>query len=118
MVPTTVLHSFIQVSERLYLGFDAYLLRHWTNELGGDTVNRSQATADWAAIQARMEEPVELDIWRAANLLVHQFGDEAETFAAHWLDLALDPGDPDGQFVRSWIKRAVVELQALEEARH
>jgi hypothetical protein len=81
-------------------------------------VNRSHAAEDWAAIRVRMEEPVEVDVWRAANLLVHQFGDEAETFAAHWADLVLDPGDADGQLVRSWIKRAVVELQALEEARH
>jgi hypothetical protein len=108
----------IQVSEWLHPGLEVYLLRHWANELGGDNVNLFHAAEDWATIRARMEEPVELDVWRAANLLVHQFGDEAETFAAHWADLALDADDPDGQFVRSWIKRAVVELQALEETRH
>jgi len=100
----------------------------------GENLNRSYAAEGWAAIRALMEEPVEVDVWRAANLLVHQFGDEAETFAAHWLDLvhglsrsihheslisalfhrlarrslessdcvsalALEPGDPNGQFV-------------------
>jgi hypothetical protein len=65
-----------------------------------------------------MEEPVEVDIWRAAHLLIHQRGDEAEIFAAQRVELMLDRGDPDRQFVWSWIRQAVVELQALEETRH
>jgi hypothetical protein len=64
-----------------------------------------------------MEEPVEVDIWRAANLLVHQFGEEAEAFAEQWADLMLDD-DQDGQLVWSWIRRAVVELQAPEVTQH
>jgi hypothetical protein len=65
-----------------------------------------------------MEEPVEVDVWRAANLLVHQFGDDAEAFAAQWADQMQDRDDQDGQIVWSWIQRAVVELQALEVTRH
>ena len=65
-----------------------------------------------------MEEPVEFDIWRAANLLVHQFGDEAEILAAQWAGQMLDRDDEDGQLVWSWIRQAVVELQALEIIRH
>ena len=51
----------------------------------------------WAAIRACMEEPVEVDIWRAGHLLIHQRGDEAEIFAAQRAELMLDRGDPDGQ---------------------
>jgi hypothetical protein len=87
------------------------------NEPGGNNVNRYHAE-DWAAIRARMEEPVEVDIWRAANLLVHQFGDEAETFVMQWADLMLERDDQEGQLVWSWIRRAVVELRALEVTQH
>ena len=75
-------------------------------------MKRSHSAEDLATIRARMEKPVEVDIWRAANLLIHQRGDEAEIFAAQRAELMLDRGDPDGQLVWSWIRRAVVELQA------
>ncbi|MGH9466566.1 MAG: hypothetical protein ACRD1Y_04365 [Terriglobales bacterium] len=39
----------------------------------------------------------ELDIWRAANLLIRQYGADAEIEAARHADLMLDCGDRDGQ---------------------
>ena len=54
----------------------------------------------------------ELDIWRAANLLIGQHGDGAEMEAARKADLMLDRGDRDGQLVWRRIRRAIVELQA------
>jgi hypothetical protein len=84
----------------------------------GSNVDRSHAAEDWAAIRTRMEEPIEVDIWRAANLLIHQFGDDAEIFAAQRAHLMLNRDDQDGQLVWSWIRRAVVELQTLEVASH
>ena len=54
----------------------------------------------------------ELDIWRAANLLIRQHGPDAEIEAARKADLMLDRGDRDGELVWLRIKRAIVELQA------
>ena len=54
----------------------------------------------------------ELEIWRAANLLIRQHGADAEIEAARKADLMLDRGDRDGQLVWLRIKRAIVELQA------
>ncbi len=54
----------------------------------------------------------DLDIWRAANLLIGQHGDEAELAAARRADLMLDRGDLEGQTVWKRIRRAIVELQA------
>ena len=54
----------------------------------------------------------DLDIWRAANLVIRQHGDDAEVEAARKSDLMLDRGDRDGQLVWLWIKRAIMELQA------
>ena len=56
----------------------------------------------------------DLDIWRAANLLVRQHGDEAEIEATRNLDLMLDRGDIEGQKVWRRIKRAIVDLQAAQ----
>lgn len=52
----------------------------------------------------------ELDILRAANLLIGQHGANAELFAAQRADLMLERGDREGQLI--WIVRAVAELQA------
>jgi hypothetical protein len=49
----------------------------------------------------------DLDVWRAANLLIKQYGDDAEIEAARKADLMLDRGDRDGQLVWLRIKRAV-----------
>ena len=55
----------------------------------------------------------DLDIWRAANLLMRrQHGDQAELEACRLADLMLDRGDHDGQVVWLRIRRAVGELQA------
>ena len=54
----------------------------------------------------------DLDIWRAANLLIRQHGLDAELEAAKRADLLLERGDLDGQFLWRRIRRAIVELQA------
>ncbi|HJU20470.1 MAG TPA: hypothetical protein VJ770_28795 [Stellaceae bacterium] len=61
-----------------------------------------------------METPSisDLDIWRAANLLIRQHGADAELVAAQRADLMLDRGDRDGQLVWMRIRRAIVALQA------
>ena len=54
----------------------------------------------------------DLDIWRAANLLIGRFVDGAELEAARLADLMRDWGDRDGELLWLRIKRAVVEWQA------
>jgi hypothetical protein len=54
----------------------------------------------------------DLDIWRAATLVIRQHGSDAELEAAKRADLMLERGDFDGQAVWKRIRRAVVELQA------
>ena len=54
----------------------------------------------------------DLDIWRAANLLIRKHGDDAELEAAKRADLMLERGDRDGQSVWSRIRRAIEALQA------
>jgi hypothetical protein len=55
----------------------------------------------------------ELDIWRAANLLIQQHGEDAEIVAAQRADQMLDRDDHDGQRVWLRIRRAIAELQAV-----
>lgn len=54
----------------------------------------------------------DLDIWRAANLLIVRYGADAEIEAATRADLMLERGDLDGQGVWKRIRRAIIELQA------
>jgi hypothetical protein len=54
----------------------------------------------------------DIDIWRAATMLVRQHGDDAEIVAAQRSDEMLDRGERDGQLVWLRIMRAVAELQA------
>jgi hypothetical protein len=54
----------------------------------------------------------ELDIWRAANLLIRRHGADAEIGAARRADLMLERGNREGQLVWMRIRRAIVELQA------
>src|SRR5205823_289528 len=54
----------------------------------------------------------DLDIWRAANLLIRQHGADAEIEAARKVDLMLERGDHDGQLVWMRIARAVAALTA------
>jgi hypothetical protein len=53
----------------------------------------------------------EIDIWRAANLLIRQHGQDAEIEAARKADLMLDRGDRDGEVLWLLIMRAIVTLQ-------
>jgi hypothetical protein len=54
----------------------------------------------------------EIDVWRAANMLIQRHGDGAELEAARLADLMIDRADRDGQMVWMQIRRAIVELQA------
>jgi hypothetical protein len=54
----------------------------------------------------------EIDIWRAANLLIQQHGNVAEIIAAQRADLMFERADHEGQRVWLRIRRAVAELQA------
>lgn len=54
----------------------------------------------------------DLDIWRAANLLISQHGDQAELEACRLADRMLDRGDRDGELVWLRVRRVIVELQA------
>ena len=53
-----------------------------------------------------------LDIWRAANLLIRKHGADAELEAAKRADLMLDRGHDDGRLLWARIRRAIEELQA------
>jgi hypothetical protein len=54
----------------------------------------------------------DVDVWRAANLLIRRFGEEAELEAARRADQMLERGDRDGQRVWMAIRQAVAQLQA------
>jgi hypothetical protein len=54
----------------------------------------------------------DLDIWRAANLLIKSHGANAELEAARRQDLMLDRGDDEGRLVWVRIRRAIEALQA------
>ena len=55
-----------------------------------------------------------LDIYRTANLLVTQHGEDAPIRAAMRADAMLEAGDLDGYAVWKRIMRAVGELQGTE----
>ena len=52
----------------------------------------------------------ELDIYRAANILVKEYGQQAPLMAASRIDALLALGDVDGQRVWKAVLRAVNEL--------
>ncbi len=54
----------------------------------------------------------ELDIWRAANLLIGRHGVDAEIEAARRADLMLERGDRDGQLTWMRIQLAIARLRA------
>lgn len=58
----------------------------------------------------------ELDIWRAANLLVKRHGDDAWVVAAQRADESIASGDLDGQMIWKRIVVAIVELQRTKLA--
>jgi len=59
----------------------------------------------------------EIDIWRAANLLIRKHGVDAELEAAKRADLMLDRGDQEGRLLWARIRRAIEALQALPPGR-
>ncbi len=54
--------------------------------------------------------PDEIDIYRAANLLIDQLGEGALTFAAQQVDACWERGDLDGKAVWMGVIRAIKEL--------
>ncbi len=56
----------------------------------------------------------DIDIWRSANLLVQQHGQDAPIQAAMRADAMLEAGDLDGYAVWQRVLRAVEELQRVE----
>jgi len=52
----------------------------------------------------------DIDIWRAANLLVKRYGKEASTHATQRAEELLNAGDPEGSLVTA----AINALQATE----
>jgi len=54
----------------------------------------------------------DLDIWRAASLLIQKHGVDAELEAAKCSDLMLDRGDDDGRLQWTRIRRAIEALHA------
>ncbi len=55
-----------------------------------------------------------LDIYRTANLLIKQHGDEAPVHAAMRADAMLEKGDLDGEAVWERIIRAIEELTSTD----
>ena len=53
----------------------------------------------------------DLDIYRTANLLIEQHGDDAPIHAAMRADAMLEAGDLDGQAVWRRVIRAIEEFQ-------
>jgi hypothetical protein len=56
----------------------------------------------------------DLDIWRAANILIEERGEDAPFIAAQRADDLLGKRDVEGQIVWKQIVRAVAELQKRE----
>lgn len=52
----------------------------------------------------------EVDIWRAANLMIKQHGETADIAAAQRINELAERGDLDGAAVWRRIQRAVTEL--------
>ena len=57
----------------------------------------------------------DLDIYRAANLLIARHGADAGIEAARLIDTMLDRGDHEGRLVWLRIKRAIAALEAPRE---
>jgi hypothetical protein len=56
----------------------------------------------------------DLDIWRAANLMLKQHGEDAAIVAAQRADKLLASGDIEGEIVWKRIVAAINELQRRE----
>jgi hypothetical protein len=57
----------------------------------------------------------DIDVWRAANLLIKRHGAEAEVEAARKVDLMFQRGDREGQAVWMRIRRAIADWQTRPE---
>jgi hypothetical protein len=60
----------------------------------------------------------QIDIYRAANLLIEHHGADAVTEAARLADLMLERGDREGQLVWFRIKKAIDWLQSPPSTAH
>ncbi len=60
--------------------------------------------------------PSDLDIYRAANILVKRYGEDAALEAAQRADVMLGRGDMNGYTVWKQIVKAVEEMQRTEPA--
>jgi hypothetical protein len=60
----------------------------------------------------------ELDIYRAANLLIDRHGGDALIEAARMIDRMLELGDREGRSVWRRIKAAIEQLQAAPSVVH
>ena len=58
----------------------------------------------------------DLDIHRAANLLIERYGEDASTHAAMSADAMMEKGDLDGYAVWKLIMKAVDDLDAKERS--
>ena len=56
----------------------------------------------------------EIEIYRAANLLIERHGNDAVVEAGRLVDLMLDRGDLEGRQVWLRIRSAVLQLQAVQ----
>jgi hypothetical protein len=56
----------------------------------------------------------QVDVWRAAHILVKQHGEDAAIIAAQRADALLAEGDIEGQRVFKAIVKAINELQRIE----
>jgi hypothetical protein len=57
---------------------------------------------------------LDIDVWRVANVLVKQHGEDAAIIAAQRADTLLAEGDVEGQRVFREIVKAINELQRVE----
>ena len=60
----------------------------------------------------------EIDIYRAANLVIERHGADAVIEAARMIDRMLELGDPEGRLVWKRIEGAIEQLQAAPTAVH
>lgn len=74
------------------------------------------ATARRYYVELAQEETKDLDIYRTAQLLIEQHGDEASIHAAMRADELMDRGDMDGRAVWLRIIDAINDLQAMQPA--
>ena len=84
------------------------LSKKWVHELP----RRRQFKRAAALNSARLAMISDLDIWRAANLLIRRGEADAELIAGRVAELMLDLGDPEGQLVWMRIRCAISEMQA------